>query len=87
MFTPDGDEFNESWRVYITGIDIYDFHLTMYNRWGEIIWESYNTEAGWNGRYGSQGKVQDGTYVWVIEAKDTYNDKKYEFRGHVTVLK
>jgi gliding motility-associated-like protein len=87
IFTPDGDEFNESWRVYITGIDIYDFHLTMFNRWGEVVWESYNSEAGWNGRYGSQGKVQDGTYVWVIEAKDTYNDKKYEFRGHVTVLK
>jgi len=45
IFTPDGDEFNEYWRVYITGIDIYDFHLTMYNRWGEIVWESYNAEG------------------------------------------
>lgn len=87
IFTPDGDEYNESWRVYIAGIDIYDFHLTMFNRWGEIVWESYNPDATWNGRYGSQGMVQDGTYVWVIEAKDSYNDKKYEFRGHVTVLK
>jgi len=87
IFTPDGDEFNEYWRVYITGIDIYDFHLTMYNRWGEIVWESYNAEGVWNGRYGSQAIVQDGTYVWIIEAKDTYSDKKYEFRGHVTVLK
>lgn len=87
VFTPDGDEFNETWRVYISGIDIYDFHLTMYNRWGEIVWESYNPDGSWNGKYGNQGLVQDGTYVWVIEAKDTYNDKKYEFRGHVTVLK
>ena len=87
IFTPDGDEFNEFWKVYITGIDIYDFHLTMFNRWGEIVWESYNPEGTWNGRYGNQGAVQDGTFVWVIEAKDTYTDKKYEFRGHVTVLK
>jgi gliding motility-associated-like protein len=87
IFTPDGDEFNEGWRVYITGIDIYDFHLTMFNRWGEVVWESYNSDATWKGTYGSQGIVQDGTYVWVIEAKDSYNDKKYEFRGHVTVLK
>jgi len=87
IFTPDGDEFNEYWRVYINGIDIYDFHLTMFNRWGEIVWESYNAEGAWNGRYGNQAIVQDGTYIWVIEAKDTYNDKKYEFRGHVTVLK
>jgi gliding motility-associated-like protein len=87
IFTPDGDEFNESWRVHITGIDIYDFHLTMFNRWGEVIWESYNPEGVWNGHYGSGGLVPDGTYIWVIEAKDSYNDRKYEFRGHVTVLK
>lgn len=87
IFTPDGDEFNETWSVIISGIDIYDFHLTMFNRWGEIIWESYNPNGVWNGQYGAGGLVQDGTYIWVIEAKDTYTDKKYEFRGHVTVLK
>jgi gliding motility-associated-like protein len=87
IFTPDGDEYNETWRVQITGIDIYDFHLTMFNRWGEIVWESFNTEGVWNGHYGGGGMVQDGTYIWVIEAKDVYTDKKYEFRGHVTVLK
>jgi gliding motility-associated-like protein len=87
IFTPDGDEFNEGWRIYIQGIDIYDFHLTMFNRWGEVVWESYNSEGVWNGKYGSREIVQDGTYIWVLEAKDTYNDKKYEFRGHVTVLK
>ncbi|MEZ4922974.1 MAG: PKD domain-containing protein [Crocinitomicaceae bacterium] len=87
VFTPTNDEYNETWRLYITGIDIYDFHLTMFNRWGEIVWESYNTEGAWNGHYGSGGLVPDGTYVWVIEAKDVYNDRKYEFRGHVTVLK
>ncbi|UKN01504.1 PKD domain-containing protein [Paracrocinitomix mangrovi] len=87
IFTPDGDEYNEGWRVYISGIDIYDFHLTLFNRWGEIVWESYNPVATWYGHYGDVGLVPDGTYVWVIDAKDTYTDKKYQFRGHVTVLK
>lgn len=85
-FTPDGDEFNEYWRVYIDGIDIYDFHLTIYNRWGEIVWESYNPEGMWDGSYGST-MAKNGTYVWVIEAKDKFSDKKLEWRGHVTVLK
>jgi gliding motility-associated-like protein len=85
-FTPDGDEFNEYWRVYIDGIDIYDFHLTVFNRWGEIVWESYNPEGMWDGRYGST-ESKTGTYVWVIEAKDRFSDKKLEWRGHVTVLK
>ncbi|UKN03088.1 gliding motility-associated C-terminal domain-containing protein [Paracrocinitomix mangrovi] len=87
IFTPDGDDYNESWRVYIDGIDIYDFHLTMFNRWGEPVWESYNQIASWNGSYGGGALVPDGTYVWVIECREINTDKKYEFRGHVTVLK
>ena len=87
IFTPDGDEFNETWRVYIDGIDVYDFHLTMFNRWGEPVWESFNQIAEWRGHYGDNGMVQDGTFVWVIECKEQNTDKKYEFRGHVTVLK
>jgi gliding motility-associated-like protein len=86
IFTPDGDAFNELWRVYIDGIDIYDFHLTVFNRWGEIVWESYNPEGMWDGTYGST-ESKTGTYVWVIEAKDKFSDKKLEWRGHVTVLK
>ncbi|MBD3636884.1 MAG: gliding motility-associated C-terminal domain-containing protein [Crocinitomicaceae bacterium] len=87
IFTPDGDEANETWRVYIDGIDIYNFHLTLFNRWGEIVWESYNQTAEWRGNYAGGGVVQDGTYVWVIECREMNTDKKYEFRGHVTVLK
>jgi gliding motility-associated-like protein len=87
IFTPDGDEYNETWRVYIDGIDVYDYHLTMYNRWGEPVWESFNQIAEWQGYYGDNGQIQDGTFVWLIEAKETNTDKKYEFRGHVTVLK
>ena len=86
VFTPDGDEFNETWRVYIEGIDIYDFHLTMYNRCGVIVCESYNPEGAWNVSYGAT-ESRNATYVWVIEAKDANSDKKHEFRGHVTVLK
>jgi gliding motility-associated-like protein len=86
VFTPDNDEFNQTWRVYISGIDIYEYHLILFNRWGEIIWESYNPDAVWKGNYGTDA-VQDGTYVWVLNAKDSYNDKKYEFRGTVSVLR
>jgi len=87
IFTPDGDEFNETWRVFINGIDINDFHIIMFNRWGEIVWESYDSTGEWDGTYSSMGKVEDGTYVWVVTAKDSYNDKKYEFRGSVTIAR
>lgn len=84
-FTPDGDDFNESWRVFIEGIDIYDFNLILFNRWGEIIWESKDPEGTWDGTYGGR-KVPVGTYVWTIEAGDPYTDERYYWNGFVSVL-
>jgi len=85
-FTPDDDEFNQSWGVYIEGIDIYDFELTIYNRWGELIWESHDATARWDGTYGGKF-AQQGTYTWLIRTKDAVHDGKYEFNGFVTILK
>lgn len=85
-FTPDGDQINNVWRVYIDGIDPMDYHLLLFNRWGEVVWESYDPEGSWNGVYAGQN-VQDGTYVWRVVTKDASTDKKYEFRGTVSVLK
>jgi gliding motility-associated-like protein len=86
-FTPDGDGINNTWRVYMDGLDIYDYHLMLFNRYGELIWESYDTNAAWNGRYGNQGIVQDGTYVWIIDARDLSTDKRFRFEGTVNVLR
>ncbi len=86
-FTPDGDANNNSWRVYIEGIDIYDYRMMIFNKWGEIVWESYNPESSWDGSFAGMGLVQDGTYVWVINVKDFNSDKKHEFRGTVNVLR
>lgn len=86
-FTPDGDSFNETFKPYIAGIDIYDYHLVIYNRWGEMIFESYDPSRGWNGTYGSGEIVQDGVYIWHISAGDILTDKIFEFDGHVTVIK
>ncbi|UKN01503.1 PKD domain-containing protein [Paracrocinitomix mangrovi] len=88
IFTPDGDQFNEQFTpVFTSGYDPYDYHLTIFNRWGEIIFESYNAAYGWNGHYGNGGLVEDGVYVWQIEFKETMSDKKHKYRGHVSVLK
>lgn len=85
-FTPDGDQYNEDWKVFIEGIDIYDFDLFIYNRWGEIVWESHDPDAAWDGKYGGKF-VQDGTYVWIVRTKDLENDEKYTFKGTVTILR
>ncbi len=88
VFTPDGDPNNQTFKPVMTsGIDMYNYHLTIFNRWGEVMFESYNYDFGWDGTYGSEGLVQDGVYVWQIEFGDKKSDKRYKHRGHVTVLK
>lgn len=87
-FTPDGDSFNEGFRpVFVSGLDVYDFHLMIFNRWGELVFESYNVAYGWQGAYGSDGLVQDGVYIWRMEFGETMSDKLHTIDGHVTVIK
>jgi gliding motility-associated-like protein len=85
-FTPDNDDYNEVWRVYMQGIDIYEFNLLIFNRWGQIVWESNNIDVPWDGTYNGQ-IVPDGTYVWKIRTKNPYNDNVYEFQGHLNVIR
>lgn len=85
-FTPDGDEYNQNWSVVIDGIDFSSFELQIYNRWGEMIWESNDVSVSWDGTY--NGRIAPtGTYTWIVKAKDALNDAKYIWNGYVTVLK
>ncbi len=85
-FTPDNDEHNQDWGIFIEGIDPYDFSLLIFDRWGEVVWESRDPQARWDGTY--QGmKLKEGTYVWKIACKDMLNDGKFEFKGFINILR
>lgn len=89
-FTPDNDNFNETFKpVFTSGFDPMNYNLTIYNRWGEVLFESNNAEVGWNGSYGSgnEGEVRDGTYLWKIQFKETGKDKRVVEVGHVNILR
>ncbi|MBI1836052.1 MAG: gliding motility-associated C-terminal domain-containing protein [Flavobacteriia bacterium] len=85
-FTPNGDEFNQKWIFYTAGIDNFDFNLTIFNRWGQTIFETNDPQVGWDGTF--QGKiVSDGTYSWRAILKDLYTDDKKLLYGSVNVIK
>lgn len=85
-FTPDNDEHNQHWGIYIEGIDVTDFNLLIFNRWGEIIWESKDPLATWDGTYNGR-IISQGTYSWIARAKDLLNDGKYEFNGFINIIR
>jgi gliding motility-associated-like protein len=86
-FTPDPDQFNPVFKpIFTTGFDIYNYKLLIFNRWGEVIFESNNAAYGWDGTYG--GKIcQDGIYTWNIIFKELKKDKRYNITGHVNLLR
>ena len=86
-FTPDGDEFNQTFQpVFTAGYDPYDFNLFIYNRWGEVIWESHDASVGWDGTF--HGKlVESGMYNWKIDFKTKENDARKLITGHVNVIR
>jgi gliding motility-associated-like protein len=86
-FTPDDNKYNESFKpVFHSGFDPFDYNLLIFNRWGEVLFESNNAEFGWNGTYDGE-IVKDGTYVWKIEFKTKYTDERVVKVGHVNLLR
>ena len=86
-FTPDNDAYNNTFQpVFVSGYDPYDFEMFIYNRWGEVVFVSHDASIGWDGTYGGK-MMNDGTYTWKIETKQTENDKRIVVKGHVNIIR
>jgi gliding motility-associated-like protein len=86
-FTPDGNEHNQYFLPIITsGVDLYDYQMTIYNRWGEIIWESNDPKVGWDGTYNNI-MCPDGSYTWVLRFGVLETDEIKEYHGNLTIIR
>ena len=86
-FTPDGDEKNNVFKPIITsGVDIFNYTFLIYNRWGQIVWESFNPNIGWDGTYNGT-MCQDGVYTWKLRFKTPKTDEVKEFKGSLTLIR
>lgn len=83
-FTPNNDGLNDLLKPYLIGIKSLDY-FTVYNRWGQIIFNSKDRGAGWDGYY--KGSAQPtGVYIWRLRAVD-YVGKVYELKGTTTLIR
>jgi len=86
-FTPNGDEFNNTFQpVFTMGYDPQSYSFFIFNRWGELIFESHDTKIGWDGTYGDN-LVQNDTYIWKLQFKEKSKDIEHNETGHVNVLR
>lgn len=86
-FTPDGNVHNETFQVvFFSGFEPTDYDFLIFNRRGEIVFESSNPAEMWDGTY--QGKqVKEGTYIWKLEFRETVTDERYIDTGHLNVIR
>lgn len=84
-FTPDGNSRND---VFIpkssTNINEEGYSFSIYNRWGELMFESSSSEIGWNGTFKGE-LVSSGVYVWRLSFKN-FDNTIYKRVGHVTLI-
>ena len=84
-FTPNGDEMNNIFAP--KGQNIVDFTMRIFDRWGNMIFNSNSINDGWNGKFQNMGLVvQEDVYVYNIEIKDNLGNK-HQYIGHVTIVK
>lgn len=85
-FTPDGDEFNNVFEAKMW-LDPAEWHFRVYDRWGELVFESFDPHIGWDGTYNGR-LVQSGTYLYTLKYKPcTQRYAVEELNGYVNVLR
>lgn len=82
--TPNGNGMNDVFYGY--SADVAQFHMLIFDRWGQLIFESNDITQGWDGRYKGE-VVQEETYVYVIDYTVECNGTVHNKTGHVNVVK
>ena len=88
-FSPDGDGLNQIFiPVFSSPIDQTNYQMLIYNRWGEIIFETLDPNVGWDGTFGPDSHAcQVGTYTYLIVFGTTANEEKQLISGHVNLIR
>lgn len=86
-FTPDGDEHNQMFGPVMTeGFDVDGFTFLIFNRWGEMVWESHDPSIKWDGMYNGL-LCQDGIYTWKLQFGILGDDGRITDVGHLSIIK
>lgn len=81
-FTPNGDGLNDTFGV--AGEAIEEFRMQVFNRWGQLVFESKNAMDRWDGTYLGEA-VPMGTYVYKITAATAKGGRQLK-EGQVNVI-
>ncbi len=81
-FTPTGDNLNDVWGQ----VDVFvkEYHMQVFNRWGEKVFESYDKNEQWTGAYSRKGPADD-VFIWLVRYTG-WDNSIHLNKGTVTIL-
>lgn len=84
-FTPDGDTMNDTFNAVFEGEIFTTYRMRIFNRWGEMIFESNDPDLGWNGRQGEDISASD-VYTYIFDYQ-FINGESGTDSGEITLLR
>ena len=84
-FSPNGDDINDIYGAKEGYKSLVEFHATIYNRWGQKIYEWDDPAGGWDGTFNGK-EAKQGTYFVLVKAKGA-DGRVYNIRRDVNLLR
>ena len=84
-FTPNNDGKNDFFIPKAIGIDVAEFEMFIFDRWGDLIFVTQNPKNPWDGKIDGT-PVKEDVYVWVVNLRDVLK-KPHNYMGRVTVVR
>lgn len=89
VFSPNDDGANDLFQVFPKkDLEVLDFEIHIFNRWGDFIFESYDLDNCWDGNF-LEKPIDTGVYVWWIEATviSCHEAVRIFEKGDVTIIR
>jgi gliding motility-associated-like protein len=87
-FTPNGDGINDVFIPVGNAMDPANYHLLIFNRWGEVVFESTDLSQEWEGDVKlGEYYVPDMIYTYLLKAKSVHNTEPKEYKGSIHVFR
>ncbi|MFM7727268.1 MAG: gliding motility-associated C-terminal domain-containing protein, partial [Flavobacteriales bacterium] len=87
-FSPNNDGINDVFLVSGNAIDLEVFELTIFDRWGQIVFHSTDPKAAWTGEF-NQGDyyVDTNVYAYRLTVKSVFDVESRELSGSIQVIR
>ncbi|MGZ4053909.1 MAG: DUF7948 domain-containing protein [Bacteroidia bacterium] len=82
-FTPNGDGQNDI--LYVRSNSLVELYFAVYNRWGQLVFETRDINKGWDGVY-KEMKCDPAVFAWYLTAK-CYNGGEIKKQGNTTLIR